>query len=65
MNKRKKIYTYLETKDETKITQNNEPKIKKWENKTSENDSGEKILAIVSWEKQEIKRGAVVENRPN
>ena len=28
MNKRKKKYTYLETKDETKITQNNEPKIK-------------------------------------
>ena len=40
MNKRKKKYTYLETKDETKITQNNEPKIKKqWKNKTSENDS--------------------------
>ena len=37
----------------------------KWENKTSENDSGEKILAIVSWEKQKIKRGAVVEKRPN
>ena len=45
MNKRKKIYTYLETKDETKITQNKEPKIKKkWENKTSENDSGEKNI---------------------
>ena len=36
---KKKKYTYLETKDETKITQNNEPKIKKWKNKTSENDS--------------------------
>lgn len=36
----------------------------KWKNKT-ENDSGEKILAIVSWEKQKIKRGAVVEKRPN
>ena len=37
----------------------------KWENKTENDSSGEKILAIVSWEKQKIKRGAVVEKRPN
>ena len=66
MNKRKKKYTYLETKDETKITQNKEPKIKKnGKIKRLKMTLEKKILAIVSWEKQKIKRGAVVEKRPN